>query len=345
MHVGLIAPPWVPVPPPAYGGTEEVVDELARGLASAGHRVTLFATGDSSCPVARRWAFDTAVQQMNTTMPECRHVQAAYDELRHCDVIHDHTTVGPVWARSQGITTPIVVTVHNPFTADSRPVYRRISEYASIVAISRSHRAQARDVPVRAVIRHGLDPTRFVPGDGSGGYAMYLGRFAPEKGAAEAIRIARGAGWPLVIAAKMQTPEERLYYVTLIEPELGPDVHFVGEATRAERDRLLRNATALLDPITWSEPFGLVMIEALASGTPVVAFPNGAAPEIIDDGVTGFLPRTEAEASAALRATPTLDRGQCRAAVEGYYSARRMVDDYVDLYSRLTHGPSVLRAG
>ncbi len=335
MRIGLIAPPWVPVPPPSYGGTEEVVDQLARGLQAGGHEVILFTTGDATCPVPRKWVFAQAPHDMNFSMPECRHVQSAYDQLADCDVIHDHTTVGPIWAKAAGTPIPIVVTVHNPFTEISEPVYRRLAMSASIVAISRSHRASAPRVPVRAVIPHGIDPAQYRPGTGAGGFALFLGRFAPEKGAAAAIRIARQAAIPLVIAAKMRTPEERDYFDSQIRPELGPDTTFVGEVSKGERDSLLRDAVALINPITWSEPFGLVMIEALAHGTPVVAYPNGAAPEIIEEGATGFLPSNEMDAALALAAAPSLDRARCRVAVETYFSARRMVADYEHLYGQV----------
>jgi glycosyltransferase involved in cell wall biosynthesis len=335
MRVGLIAPPWVPVPPPGYGGTEEVVDQLARGLQSDGHEVVLFTTGDATCPVPRKSVFATAPDDMNFSMPECRHVQAAYTELTDCDVIHDHTTLGPIWARAHGTTTPLVVTVHNPFTEVSRPVYRQIASYASIVAISRSHRESAPDVRVSAVIPHGIDAEHYHPGTGSGGFALFLGRFAPEKGAAAAIRVARLAGMPLVIAAKMRTREEQDYFDAEIKPQLGVDVTFVGEVDKGQRDSLLRDAVALINPITWREPFGLVMIEALAHGTPVIAYPNGAAPEIVDHGVTGFLADTEQAAALALRAAPSIDRARCRAAVEGYFSASRMVADYERLYGQV----------
>ena len=344
MRVGLLAPPWVPVPPPAYGGTEEVVDELARGLVSRGHEVVLFATGDSTCPVQRLWVFDSPPEEMNAAMPECRHVQAAYDALTACDVIHDHTTLGPIWAHARGVSTPIVVTVHNPFTDVSRPVYREVSSFAALVAISSSHRESAADIPIRAVVRHGIDPSRLATGEGTGGYALFLGRFAPEKGAAAAIRIARAAQMPLVIAAKMRTPEEQAYFQSEIEPMLGPDVNFVGEVPRCRRDDLLRNAVALVNPISWREPFGLVMIEAMACGTPVIAYPSGAAPEIVDDGVTGFLCRDEHEAAIALASVAGLNRRDCRAAVEGYFSADRMVDEYERVYEQATTDRRTLTA-
>lgn len=335
MRIGIIAPPWVPVPPPSYGGTEEVVDQLARGLYASGHEIVLFSTGDATCPVPRRWVFPTPPDDMNFSMPECRHVQAAYDALTDCDVIHDHTSVGPIWAKAAGTPIPVVVTVHNPFNSISEPVYFHMASYASIVAISQSHRASAPRVRMSAVIPHGIDAGQYRLGAGAGGFALFLGRFAPEKGAAAAIRIARRADTPLVIAAKMRTPDERDYFDRQIRPELGRDVTFVGEVSKRERDALLRDAIALINPITWREPFGLVMIEAMAHGTPVVAYPNGAAPEIVEDQVTGFLPNNESDAAVALLSVQSLDRASCRRAVETRFSARRMVRDYEQLYRRV----------
>jgi glycosyltransferase involved in cell wall biosynthesis len=341
MRIGLVAPPWVPVPPPAYGGTEGVVDVLARGLAERGHDVALFTTGDATCPVPRHSVFDRAPEEMNAAMPECRHVQAAYEQFAGVDLIHDHTTLGPVWAAAVGVRVPVVVTVHNKFDAVSRPVYRRIAEFASVTAISHSHRATAPDVPIRAVIHHGIDASRTRMGTGSGGFAVFLGRMTADKGVADAIRIARGAGMPLVMAAKMRTAEERQYFAEHVEPHLGPDVTYLGEVSRPERDDLLSRAVALLNPIQWPEPFGMVMVESFACGTPVVAYANGAAPEIVENGVTGFLCADEREAAEALSSAHTLDRAACRAAVEGHFSARRMVDDYERLYAEVVGGTPV----
>lgn len=339
MRIGLVAPPWVPVPPTAYGGTETVVDNLARELTARGHDVLLFATGDSTCPVHRRSVFEHPPSDMNFSMPECRHVQAAYDELVDREIIHDHTTLGPVWAAAVGTRVPVVVTVHNRFDAISRPVYRHIARSAAVVAISHSHRATAPDVDVAAVIHHGVDAARYPFGSGAGGYAVFVGRMSADKGVADAIRIARSAGIPLKIAAKMRTAEERTYYEAQVKPELGPDVTYLGEVAPAERDRLLADAFALVNPIRWPEPFGMVMLEAMACGTPVVAYGNGAAPEIVSDGRTGFICADEASAARALIDVATVDRAACRAEVEGYFSAARMAAEHEALYERVLADP------
>jgi glycosyltransferase involved in cell wall biosynthesis len=339
MRVGLIAPPWACVPPRSYGGTEGVVDTLARGLRDAGHDVVLYATGDSTCPVERRWTYPTPAEPMGLTPLELRHVQSAYAALEGCDVIHDHTTVGPVWAQARGDLPPIVTTVHCVFSTEARALYADLARWGVTVnAISQDQRDSAPEVPVAAVIHHGLDTERFELGAGDGGYALFLGRCAPEKGMHEAIEIARRGGLRLRLAAKMRAPDEQRYFERFIEPHLGPDVESIGEIGPAERVRELAGASVLLNPIAWREPFGLVMIEALACGTPVLSYPAGAAPEIVAHGTTGFLCRDVDEAVSVLPDVPALDRGACRRSVEERFSARRMTDDYVRLYRAAIRG-------
>lgn len=335
MKIGLVAPPWVPVPPRGYGGTESVVDTLARGLQDAGHEVMLFTTGDATCPVPRRSVFGVPPEPMGSANFELRQVQAAYEEFAGVDVLHDHTVVGPVWAAANRVRTPVVVTVHNAFTPTNRALYDSLARWASVNCISHDQRASAPEIPVAAVIHHGLDLGHYAEGRGSGGYALALGRLAPEKGIREAIEIARRAGLPLRIAAKMRESGELRYFRECVEPLLGPDIVFLGEIGPEERNRELAGAVALINPIRWREPFGLAMIESMACGTPVIAFPHGAAPEIVRHGVTGFLCADVSEAAEALRGISTLDRSGCRAHVEERFSGSRMVADYLELYRQV----------
>jgi glycosyltransferase involved in cell wall biosynthesis len=235
---------------------------------------------------------------------------------------------------------PVVTTVHGEFTDELRDVYRAMSDHVSIVAISHDQRSTAPDVPVGAVIHHGIDVDCMPLGRGEGGYAVFLGRMSPEKGAHRAIRAARSAGIPIVLAAKMREPEEHRYFLDKVEPLLGDDAVYVGEVGRDAKIALLGDAVALLNPIRWHEPFGLVMIEALAVGTPVIAFREGAAPEIIEDRVTGFLVDDEHELATALGLVRDLSRPGCRASVAARFSAERMVADYRDLYHRIMGGDS-----
>jgi glycosyltransferase involved in cell wall biosynthesis len=342
MRIGIVAPPWLPVPPTHYGGTEGVIDVLARGLVVAGHDVELFTTGDATCEVPRQWIYDVPPEPMGTTVPELHHVQAAYQAFRHCDVVHDHTYAGPVWAAALRDHPPVLSTNHGMFSTETCVLYAQLAATVTFNAISYHQRSLARGLPVAAVVHHGLQVERFPFGDGAGGYALYVGRCTPEKGLHRAIAIARRAGVRLVAVAKMREIVEEHYFAERIRPLLGPDVEFLGEVTPTVRDELMRDAVALINPITWPEPFGLVMAEALACGTPVVAYPAGAAPEIVDHGITGFLCGSVEEAAEALTRVPSLDRRACRAAVEARFSAQRMVADYLRLYRLVLSGRSVV---
>jgi glycosyltransferase involved in cell wall biosynthesis len=333
MRIGLIAPPWVPVPPTTYGGTELVVDTLARGLQDLGHEVLLVATSDSTCPVPTIAVFDAPPRPMNTTAEELRHVQGAYEALAgKVDLIHDHTVLGPVWARASGVATPIVMTLHGPILDLNRGVLAEVGKSVRLTAISRRQRELAGELPFDDVIHHGLDPARFDPGPGDGGYLMFVGRMSFEKGVREAVLMARGAGLPIVVASKMREDVEIAYFEDQVRPVSDSSVALLGELSPQQRDSLLRRAVALVNPIAWEEPFGLVMTEAMALGTPCIVTPHGAAPEIVQDGVTGFVVDDVEQGVAAIARIPTIDRRACRSAVEGYFSATRMVQQYEDLY-------------
>ncbi|OFI38439.1 glycosyl transferase family 1 [Arthrobacter sp. SW1] len=338
MRIGLIAPPWVPVPPPAYGGTEAVVHALATGLTAAGHKVLLAASSDSGCPVERPGGFAPARRSgMGQSSAELPHVIRAYEALAGVDIIHDHTLAGPLYRhRPPGI--PVVCTMHTVMSPELRSVYRMIARDAALVAISRRQAESAPDVPVARVIHHGVDTAAIPFGDGGGGYALFLGRMDPTKGVVEAVLAARSAGIPLRIAAKMSDRTELEYFRTVVAPMLGDNEEFLGEPDAAGKLALLRGALALLNPLQWDEPFGMVMIESLAAGTPVVAAPRGAAPEIVDDGVTGFLRNGTQELALALRAAAGLDRRRCRAAVEQRFSAALMAARYAELYGEILGG-------
>jgi glycosyltransferase involved in cell wall biosynthesis len=340
MRIGLIAPPWTPVPPPLYGGIELVVDELARGFAHAGHDLVLFTTGDSTCPVERRWRLPTAEgQRIGAAVPELRHALAAYRALDDCDIIHDHTLAGPLLAANQNVGARVVTTVHGPLGEDLVDLYRAMVPRTSIVAISHAQREPAPELPVAAVIHHGIDPDNFPVGDGAGDgdgpYCLFLGRMAPDKGAHRAIAAARQAGMRLLMAAKMREAGEVRYFTEEVEPLLGPDAVYLGEVPHERKLELLGQAAALLFPIRWNEPFGLVMLEAMACGTPVLAYREGAAPEVVEPGRTGYLCDDEADMTRALGRLASLDRADCRAAVEGYFSTSRMVDDHLKLFEAL----------
>lgn len=335
LQVGLIAPPWVAVPPPAYGGTELVVDALARGLTRAGCDVVLFTTGDSTCPVPRRWLYPEALGTVAEQEAEVPHVARAYRELAGVDLIHDHTISGPLRSPASLGGPPVVTTMHGELIPELRRLYVAAADRVHIVAISDAQRRSAPELRVAAVIHHGIDVEAVQPGSGSGGYALFLGRMSPDKGADRAIRIARAAGVPIVLAAKMWEPDERRYFAEAVEPLLGPDATFLGQVAGDRKLDLLRGAVALVNPIQWPEPFGLVMVEALACGTPVLAFPHGAAPEIVEHGRTGYLCADEADMSARLAGIEVIDRSACREAAATRFSVDRMVAEHVALYRRI----------
>jgi glycosyltransferase involved in cell wall biosynthesis len=343
VRIGLIAPPWVPVPPPAYGGLEAVVDRLARGLVEAGHDVLLAAPASSSCPVPQVDRTDDVPDDAaitGDTITEMAHIATAYAAMNEMDVIHDHTIGGPLYRhRPAGI--PVVTTNHGPFEPKPNRLFRHMQGDTAIIAIS-SHQASTADgVHITRVIYHGMDVKAVPVGTGGDGYAAFLGRMTPDKGPGEAIRVARRAGIPLKIAAKMREDAERKYFEAEVEPLLGGDVEYIGEVDEPGKYELLGAAVAMLNPIQWPEPFGLVMIESLACGTPVVATGAGSVPEIVDDGCTGFVRDSEDDLAACLARATELDRGACREAAETRFSTTRMVSDHVDLYQELTSGTAV----
>jgi glycosyltransferase involved in cell wall biosynthesis len=344
-YQGRVAPPWLAVPPSRYGGIELSVDVLARGLAACGHQVILFATGESACSapgVEVAWLYPEALGTQNaSSAAELNHTHAAYQTLAGAgvDIVHDHTLAGLFVA--QTATCPVVTTNHGPFSSQVlADVYRRTAPRVPLISISHHQAASAPpDIPVATVIHHGIDLDRypFNPTNGAE-YVAVLARFSPEKGIDRAIEAARLAGVPLKIAAKCAEPAEHAYYQQVIKPQLGPSIEYVGELDHQAKTELLAGAAALLNPVAWPEPFGLVNIEALACGTPVVATDRGAIPELIDPGTTGYLANTTTELAKALLDTDRIDRHQCRRAAEAQFSMKRMASDHEAFYHQVLTG-------
>lgn len=335
MRIGIISTPWTALPPPAYGGIEGVVDRLARGFLAAGHEVLVAAPGDSTCPVPLVPGAPPADPGgIGLTEVELAHVVHSYEAMGEMDIIHDHTLAGPLYLRRKP-DTPVVTTNHGPYRPLLRDIYAAMAHDVALIAISHHQASTADGARITRVIHHGIDTDEVPFGEGKGEYFCFLGRMSPSKGVREAILVARKAGVPLRIGAKLQDKGEREYFECAVAPLLGGDVEYLGELNTDEKYQLLGDATAMLNPIQWAEPFGLVMIEALAAGAPVVATSAGAAPEIVDDGVTGYL-RDDLDALAAcLSDVGSLDRKRCRREAQERFSTDRMVAEHLRLYAEL----------
>ena len=342
LRIGMLAPPWVSVPPIGYGGTERVIDRLARGLQTAGHDVRLWSTGDSTCPAPLGFSYPTArTKAMGASSIELKHTLEGYEWFadEHCDVIHDHTMVGPFLGTA---TAPVITTNHGRFdNPEFATIFSRLCKSVPIIAISRNQASIATrlGIQVAHVIHHGIDVAEVPEGDGRGDergqYLLFLGRMSPDKGVLQAIEIARAAGCRLLVAAKMRAAAEIAFYRDVVAPRCTDGIEYVGEIGGADKARLIGAATALLNPIQWPEPFGLVMIEALAAGTPVISTRWGAAPEIIEHGRTGFLCDDTDALVRAVRSVERLDRRVCRADIARRFSVDKMVSRHVAAYRQL----------
>lgn len=340
MRIAMIAPIWETVPPTAYGGIELVVDLLARYMAEAGHHVTLFATGDSTCEVERLGTEPTALRSLgfdtwSCHMAEALHLSYAYAQHERFDLYHNHA--GPLGnAFAAACPVPTLTTLHGPILPTNERYFRAFAEHP-YVSISEAQRAGAPDLHYVSTIYHGIETDRFEPGPKQG-YLLFLGRISPEKGAHLAIEAALQADMPLVMAAKID-PYDQAYYQERIAPHVdGSRIRFIGEVAGARKHEVLRGANALLHMVQWAEPFGLTMIEAFASGTPVIAMPHGSIPEIVAHGRTGFVVRSVDEAARAIARLDRIDPRACRAEALSRFDVRRMVGDYLDLYARMLPG-------
>jgi glycosyltransferase involved in cell wall biosynthesis len=338
MRIAQIAPLAEAVPPRLYGGTERIVSYLTEELVALGHDVTLFASGDSHTAarlepiVPRALRLDSSVRDV--IAPQVLMLSRLQDRLNDFEVVHFHIDHMQL-PLMRGAGVPFLTTLHGRLDLpEIAPLFRAHPE-APFVSISDAQRRPLPFANWAGTVHHGLPPELLPFSSRDRGYLAFLGRISPEKGPDAAIRIARAAGLPLRIAAKVDNVD-REYFETVVRPLLDqPGVEFIGEVDEAGKAEFLGGAAALLFPIQWPEPFGLVMIEAMACGTPVIAFNRGSVPEVLEDGVSGFLVEDETGALAALRRVGTIDRETVRRAFEKRFTARRMAEDYVALYRRL----------
>ena len=339
MRVALLSTVWFPVPPTGYGGIEWVVSLLADGLVDAGHDVTLFASGDSRTKAELAYVYETAPSaEIGKSSVEIRHALACLERADEFDVVHDHS--GPPAAALAGaIRTPAVHTVHGPLLGEPGEVYEQIARVAPrthLVSLSMNQRAPHPDLPWVANVPNALDFSVYPAQPHRGDYLFFLGRMSPEKGAHRAVAVAVESGLPLLLAGKRREPAEQQYVPELVEPHLRPgQIEYLGEVTHGEKVELLQNARATLFPVDWEEPFGLVMIESMACGTPVIAARRGSVPEVIEDGRTGIVVDDYSEMAGAIERADLLDPVELRTAAAERFSRERMVSDYVAVYERI----------
>jgi glycosyltransferase involved in cell wall biosynthesis len=330
MRIAVIAPPWYRVPPSGYGGIEWVVALLADGLTDRGHEVTLFAPpgSETEAELVPPLAEVPPQEVIGDPWYEAAHAVSAYDRADEFDLLHDHT--GPVGASIGAMSdAPTAHTLHGPFTDQTTMLYRRIARRHWFVAISR-HQQSMGPFNLRwgGVVYNGIAMDRYPFREDKDDYLLFLGRADEEKAPHLAIEAARRAGRRLVMCATTKNERERNYWADKVEPLLGDDVEVRGECDQEQKTQLLAGASALLFPIQWAEPFGLVMTEAMACGTPVVAWRNGSVPEVVADGQTGFIVESVDEMAEAVGRAGDLDPRVLRSRVEERFSAEAMVSGY-----------------
>jgi glycosyltransferase involved in cell wall biosynthesis len=342
LRVALIVPPYFDVPPAGYGGIEAVVAELANALVARGHSVVLFGAGKPGTAAAFVPLWERTIpERLGKVYPELAHAAVARRAVEWLasagglDVVHDHSMAGPLYAPAYAaLGLPTVVTVHGPVNEDQYRLYRALGTDVHLVAISDRQRALAPDLSWLGTVHNGLRvedwPFRARKRD----YVLFLGRFTPDKGTHLALEAAHKAGLPLILAGKCAEPAEREYFEQEVRPRLSPGDRFVGVADAAVKRKLLAGARCLLFPVCWEEPFGMVMIEAMACGTPVVALRAGAVPEVVADRVTGLICESPEDLAEALEEVRGIDPAACRAHVAEHFSSAGLGCGYESMYMK-----------
>ena len=337
MRIAVLSPVWFPVPPTGYGGIEWVVWLLADGLVEAGHDVTLFASGDSRTHAKLDAIYEVAPSEMiGRTWQDLRHALHCFAKQDEFDLINDHS--GLLAANIGGaLRTPLVHTVHGPLDGEPGLAYTQlatISPHVGLISISMNQRRPLPDLNWVGNCPNALDFSVYPFRPDKGEYLLFLGRMSPDKGCHRAVAVAMEAGLPLKIAGKMREPKERDYFDQFVRPHLSSEIEYLGEVTHGEKVELLQHARATLFPIEWEEPFGLVMIESMACGTPVIGTRWGAVPEVIEDGRSGIIVEDWRDFPAAIERADLLEPVELRRYAEEHFSPERMVADYVDAYGR-----------
>ena len=338
MRIAVLAPVWFPVPPTGYGGIEWVVWLLAEGLVDAGHDVTLFAAGQSRTKARLDYVFEEPPSDdIGRTAPELKHALHCYARQDEFDLINDHT--GLLGAAVGGaLRTPLAHTVHGPLDGAPGALYEQLSAVApgvGLISISMNQRRPKPDLNWIANCPNAIDFELYPFAPYQGDYLFFLGRMSPDKGAHRAVLTAIETGLPLKLAGKMREPLEKQYFDAYVRPHLNSRIEYVGEVSHGEKVELLQHARATLFPIEWEEPFGLVLIESMACGTPVIATRCGAVPEVIEHGHSGVIVDDWARAGAALAEADAISPESCRAYAEQWFAPARMVRDYLTAYEAM----------
>ncbi|MCD0489433.1 glycosyltransferase family 4 protein [Pedobacter sp. MC2016-14] len=319
-------------PPRHYGPWEQMASNLTERLVKAGHEVTLFATGDSLTKAKLDSVIESGYEEnrnQDAKVIECLHISNLMEKSNQFDIIHNHFDFLPL-SFSALIKTPVITTIHGFSSEKIIPVYQKYNKSSSYVSISDANRHP--NLNYLATVYNGIETDEFQFNHTPADYLLFFGRIHPDKGTAEAIEIARQCGRKLIIAGIIQ---DEAYYRERIQPQLDENIVFTGSAGPEERNKLLSNASALLHPINFDEPFGLSVAEAMICGTPVIAFNRGSMPELIQSGKTGFLVQDTHEAVEAVKELPNINRQYCSDWAIGKFSAKKMADDYVALYHKI----------
>jgi len=343
VRIAQVAPLYESVPPRLYGGTERVVSWLTEELVALGHQVTLFASGDSVTKARLVPGCKKALRLDTDSVDPLPHhlimLENVYRRASDFDLIHFHVDYLP-FSLTRREPVPALSTLHGRLDLpDLVPLYKHFAE-VKLISISDAQRTPLPWANWQGTVHHGLPKDSLCLGPGTGGYLAFLGRISPEKGVDLAIEIARRSGLTLKIAAKVDRVD-RAYFDSKIEPQIdGRIIQYIGEIGHAEKSDFLGNAAALLFPIQWPEPFGIVMIESIACGTPIIAFPCGSVPEIVSHGISGFIVKDVDSAVDAVSRIGEIDRSRCRKHFERHFTVERMVREYLQIYRRLVRGES-----
>jgi glycosyltransferase involved in cell wall biosynthesis len=336
LRIGMLAPPWYELPPSGYGGIEAMVYWLVQGLIERGHDLTVVSAGQNRTSARSHQTYSEAPSaRLGQALPEVVHAAVANRHLAslELDVVHDHSLAGPLASGERGVAT--VVTAHGPVEDELGAYYRSLGPDAALVAISWYQRELAPDLRWIGTVHNAIPVDEYLMRADKEDFCLFLGRINAEKAPDLAIRAARDAGRRIVLAAKCSEPEEQAYFEERVRPLLGWDAEWLGQASGEEKQDLLARASCLVFPIQWNEPFGMVMVEAMACGTPVVALRRGSVPEVVVDGVTGFVRDHLDELAEALDRVGELDPEACRRHVAERFDVPVMVGGYEAVYRRL----------